>query len=490
MKLSPEVLHFAREAGLVLFVYAIGAEAGPGFIASLRRNGLTLNLLAVSTVILGCVVLVIVGKLTGVKMPVLAGIYSGSVTNTPSLAAATQVLADMGKPVDLPGLGYAMAYPGGVFGIIAVMLLTRAMLGSRAVQTEASAGPVGHLLGTLNIEVTSPDCVGRTLSEILQRSGSGVAVSRHRSKGEIRAGSPESVLSIGDVLLAVGQQQDLDSFCASVGRASSTDLRTHASELSVRRVLVTRRQAQERIGDVLAELRGANATRIQRSGIEFTPSPELRLQFGDIVQIVGEPEGIQQAIDILGNTTRQLDHPQLIPLGVGIALGVLLGSMPISVPGIPVPIKLGLAGGPLIAAMVLSRIGRIGSVVWYLPRSANFLMREMGIAIFLATVGLKSGEHFAETLRGGDGFLWMGCGLAVTVIPLLILTLVSSFILRLNFMTTCGLLAGSMTDPPALSFASSLGSAEQAYISYAAVYPLVMITRVVSAQLLVIWLTS
>jgi putative transport protein len=485
-KLNPVVLQFARDAGLVLFVYSIGSQAGPGFIASLRRSGLKLNFLALSTVVIGCIVALLAKKTFQLPLGAMAGMYSGSVTNTPSMAAAQEVLASRGSPTELVGQAYAVVYPGGVFGIILTMLLAKMVAARNGHEAKTAKVPREESLSTLAIEVSAAEWFGRRLSEALAASGSSAVISRHLSDGKIRAAHRDRHLAQGDILLAVGRQQDLECLCKCIGRASEKDPRAHQSGLSVRRIIVTRRQAQDEIGQVLSGVQGAVATRVRRGDVEFVPSPELQLQFGDIVQVVGEESGIQQATEILGNSARQLDHPQLIPVALGIALGVLLGSIPIHLPGLPVPIKLGLAGGPLIVALVLSRIGRIGPVVWYLPQSANFLMRELGIVVFLACVGVKSGEHFVETLRSGQGGTWILCGLAITLLPLFAMS-VMALLMKIRFMTLCGLLAGSMTDPPALAFASALGPTEKAYVAYAAVYPLVMVARVISAQLLVVW---
>lgn len=305
---------------------------------------------------------------------------------------------------------------------------------------------------------------------------------------EVQVATGETVLHVGDVLLAVGPKSKLDDFRLIVGVDADVDLTSLPGEITTRRIVVTQKKA---VGRKVAELdvlkrQNVAITRVSRAEIEFVPTEDFELQFGDTVLAVGEAESIQSVADVLGNSLRRLNHPQLIPVFFGIVLGIILGSIPFHVPGIPAPVKLGLAGGPLLVAILLSRLGRLGPLNYYMPISANFMLREVGISLFLACVGLRAGEQFVATLTQGDGLRWMAFGAAITVVPLLTVGLVARLVLKLNFTALCGLLAGSMTDPPALAFAVSSAGSEAPSVAYATVYPLTMILRVLYAQVLVL----
>jgi putative transport protein len=498
-EVNHEVMHFAREFGLILFVYTIGIQVGPGFLASLRRQGLPLNLLAAAVVLLGVVVTVLIAffALGRDQVPAAVGLFSGATTNTPSLAAAQQALKDMpGVAPDaltLPGVGYAVAYPFGIVGIILTMLLIRAVFRVdvpaevAALEQEAANGGPGKL-ATMNLEVTNPNLEGVPLRRVPTLGGSGVVISRmmHGHGAHPEVARPDNALRVGDILHAVGPREGLEQLKLVIGTESPVDLKAVPSGITVRRLIVTRSGALGRTIDELDLRRfGANVTRVIRADIELPPTATLRLQFGDQVTVVGDEPAIARAAAEVGDSVKRLNHPQVIPVFVGIVLGVILGSWPINVPGMPVPLRLGLAGGPLIAAILLSRLGHVGPLVWHLPTSANLMLRELGIVLFLAAVGLQSGERFVETLTQGPGLAWMGYGAIITLVPLLIVAFVGRAVMKLNYVSMCGLLAGSMTDPPALAFAGSVTGSDAASISYATVYPLVMLLRVLCAQAMV-----
>jgi putative transport protein len=492
---------FARELGLVLFVYSIGLQVGPGFLASLRRNGLRLNALAAAIVLLGVVAALLVRFAGGVEAAAVAGLLSGATTNTPSLAAAQQALkqavADpvaLARAAKLPGLGYAVAYPFGVLGTIAVMLAVRGLF-RIALRREAEEFDRGRFaeappLARANLEVANPNLVGMPLGRVPFLASSSVVVSRIWQDGRLQVPRPETTLQAGDVLLAVGRKEDLDALRVLVGRESDIDLRSVPSAITTRRMIVTRAEATGRTIAELDFLRrfGVQITRVSRAEVELSAVPGFELQYGDTVLAVGEPADIQKVAGELGDSPKTLHYPQLVPMFLGIALGILVGSVPFSLPGVPAPVRLGLAGGPLLVAIALARIGKIGPLVWYLPISANYALRETGIVLFLAAVGLGAGDVFVATIVHGPGLRWMAFGAAVTAGPLLAVSLFARAALRLNYLTICGLLAGSMTDPPALSFATSISGSEAPSVAYATVYPLTMILRVLSAQLLVLYL--
>jgi putative transport protein len=496
--ISPEILHFVREFGLILFVYTIGMQVGPGFVSSLRRQGLPLNLMAASTVILGAVVTVLITWLAHIDMAAMVGVFAGATTNTPALGAAQEALKGfpgaLAGRVELPGLGYAVAYPFGVIGIILVLLLFRALFRIN-LEREADLFKTEHRrgeekVGRMNILVENSNLEGLKLGLIPGLNELGVVVSRFKKGGHgpVQVALQETEIHCGDVLLAVGRKPQLEQFRMVVGKESTIDLLKEAGPVMTQRIVVTKRDV---LGKSLRELEfnkiyNIAITRVTRADLEMTAVPELELQFGDMLQVVGEKEDILDATKALGNSVKELQHTNLIPVFVGILLGILLGVYPFSIGSMPVPVRLGLAGGPLLAAIILSRIGRIGPLVWYMPVNANIVLRELGIVLFLACVGLKAGDHFVEILSKGEGFVWMGYGALITVVPLLIVGGFARLVMKQNFMNVCGLIAGSMTDPPALQFANATSNSDAPSVAYATVYPLTMFLRILAAQILVL----
>lgn len=500
LNIESGVRTFLQEFGLILFVYTIGMQLGPGFLDSLRRQGLPLNLMAAAVVLLGGAGAALLIRGLDLAPAVGIGILCGAVTNTPSLGAAQQALAGLPKTgpetLALPGLGYAVAYPFGVIGIILSMLALRGLFRidvARERESYAAAQRTGQEAPVRQtLEITNPNLAGLTVARLPGLGPLGIVISRHKPAAatEVSPVGPETVLQVGDLLTAIGLPEALRQFQLIVGRASDQDLLKLPGPATFQRVILTRRSF---VGKTLraAALEaqfGVSITRLTRSDLEIAVHPDLRLQFGDMLHLVGTRDAVARAAEALGNSIKELNHAQLVPIFVGIALGVLLGSYSFHLPHVPAPVRLGLAGGPLLVAIVLSRLGRIGPFVWYLPTNANLLLRELGIALFLACVGLKSGERFVETLRAGDGLLWMAAGAALTVGPLLLVAVVARLWRRTNFTALCGLMAGSMTDPPALAFAHLFTGSEAPAVAYAAVYPLTMILRIVVAQLLVLFL--
>ena len=493
-----EVLGFVREFGLILFVYTIGMQVGPGFTASLRRNGLPLNLLSAAIVFLGAGLALLLGLIFHIDIGAVAGLFAGATTNTPALGAAAEALKSV-PGVDsaraaLPGLSYAVAYPFGIIGIITAMILIRRMFSMKPAEEfarfEAEQQRGVEPPKRLNLVVENVNLDGLALRDVPGTDAFGVVVSRIKraASPEVAPASLDTILHCGDVLLAVGSKKALERFKILVGRVSELDLMKAPGNVIYERLVVTRNEVLGRTVNELAleQMHDVIVTRIQRAGIEMTAVAGLRLQFGDMLQVVGTRESIEEAAGVLGNSVKDLNATHLVPIFLGIALGLLLGSYPITIGDMPAPVRLGLAGGPLIAAIVLSRIGRIGRVVWYLPATANLFLREFGIVLFLAAVGLKSGAHFVHALVHGGGLTWMLCGAVVTLVPLLIVAAIGRIFLKLNYVNLCGLLAGSMTDPPALAFANTAIGSDAPSVAYAAVYPLTMLLRIVVAQLIVL----
>jgi putative transport protein len=498
LHINAEIQEFAREFGLILFVYTIGIQVGPGFLASLRRNGLPLNLMAAGIVLLGVAVTLGVFFLfmDREEFPVAVGLFAGATTNTPSLAAAQQALKDVPSITEgatkLPALGYAIAYPFGIIGIILTMLLIRGLfrvnIAGEADALARAEAKGKEALETINLEVRNPNLADLQLRQVPTLAESGVVISRVMKDGKPVVARSDLVLQAGDVLHAVGPKEKLADLKVIVGAESKVDVKALPSHITSRRILVTK---SESLGKSVHELElgsrfGVRVTRINRAEVELAPTPGVKLQFGDNLLVVGEEDGIRRVAAELGDSLKRLNHPHIIPIFVGIALGVIVGSWPITMPGMPAPVRLGLAGGPLLVAIILSRLGNIGSLVWYMPISANFMLREVGIVLFLACVGLRSGDRFVETLVDGHGLRWMLYGALITLIPLVTVGLFARLAMKLNFLPLTGLLAGSMTDPPALAFAGAITGSDAPSVAYATVYPLVMLLRVLCAQAMVL----
>ncbi|HHZ9177202.1 TPA: putative transporter [Escherichia coli] len=496
MTLSSDMLHVIQEFGLILFVYTIGIQVGPGFFASLRVSGLRLNLFAVLIVIIGGLVTAILHKLFDIPLPVVLGIFSGAVTNTPALGAGQQILRDLGTPmemVDQMGMSYAMAYPFGICGILFTMWMLRVIfrvnVETEAQQHESTRTNGGALIRTINIRVENPNLHNLAIKDVPILNGDKVICSRLKREETLKVPSPETVIQLGDLLHLVGQPADLHNAQLVIGQEVDTSLSTKGTDLRVARVVVTNENVLgKRIRDLhFKERYDVVISRLNRAGVELVASSDISLQFGDILNLVGRPSAIDAVANVLGNAQQKLQQVQMLPVFIGIGLGVLLGSIPVFVPGFPAALKLGLAGGPLIMALILGRIGSIGKLYWFMPPSANLALRELGIVLFLSVVGLKSGGDFIHTLVDGEGLSWIGYGALITAVPLITVGILARMLAKMNYLTMCGMLAGSMTDPPALAFANNLHpTSGAAALSYATVYPLVMFLRIITPQLLVV----
>jgi putative transport protein len=502
LSLPPETLGFVRDFGLILFVYTIGIQVGPGFLTSLRRQGLPLNLLATGIVLCGAALTVASSWLLKIDMAAAVGIFAGATTNTPSLGAAQEALKQMPglnpAQASLPALGYAVAYPFGIIGIILAMVILRAVLRidpvkeAKAFELEQESGH--EPIQRMNIRVRNPNLVGLKLHEIPGRDSLGIVISRIKYLGEteVSVANADTVLHEGDIVLAVGTPKGLRELCLIMGAESPEDLMETPGPVTFDRFMVTRKEI---LGKTIRELEltqkhGVTVTRVSRADVEMSAVPALRLQFGDMLQVVGKEADIAKVASVLGNSVKDLNRTNFIPMFLGIGLGILLGIYPMAFANMPMPVRLGLAGGPLLAAIILSRIGRIGSLLWYMPLNANLALRELGITLFLACAGLKAGEHFFEILFTRQGLLWMACGAVITLVPLLLAAWVGRFFMKLNFINLCGLLSGSMTDPPALAFANAVNNSDAPSVAYSTVYPLTMLLRILVAQLLIVLFAS
>jgi putative transport protein len=495
-EIDHHTLDFVKELGLILFVFTIGLQLGPGFFAALRQQGVRMNALAAGIVILGAMGAPLAGWIAGFDAAAVLGIFSGASTNTPSLGAGTQALSTLPNiapdRLALPALAYAVTYPTAIVGIIGTLLLLKNVFRVDPAQEAADFATKNRrqveALERRTLVVTNPNLEGVRLDETPGRTETGVAVSRVRHGAETQAATGATVIHRDDRLAVIGTRAGLDQFERIVGQRSDEDLVLAESRVTFRRVVVTERDV---LGKTIDELHlgdrfGVSVTRVTRADIEMTAVPGLRLQFGDMLQIVGRDADIGKAATSLGNSVKELNETHFVPFFIGIALGIVLGTMPFAFPGLPQPIRLGLAGGPLIVALILGRVGRIGHQVWHMPMNTNLAFREFGIALFFAAVGLSAGPKFFATVFSATGLQWLIAGACVTVVPLVLVGVVARVVWKMNYLDLSGLLAGSMTDPPALAFASNIAGSDAPTVAYATVYPLTTLLRILSAQVLAI----
>ena len=500
LRVEGNVLHFIQEFGLILFVYTIGMQVGPGFMDSIRRHGLVLNVLSTRIVLLGLITTLCLYFFTDMhnNVPVLIGMLCGAVTNTPSLGAANSAFAAAGVDTSLTGIGYAVAYPFGVIGIILVMILMRVIFRQNpAKAAENYAKDIAanaKEIESCSLTVDNPNLFGVTLKDIPDLISSGVVVTRLLRNGNITTPNGNTVIVEGDKLHIVGMTEAVAAMEKIIGHRLEKPI-THVTSnadkpIVVKTILVTNKKILGRTIEslALAERYGVNISRVVRSGFKFTGRLDLRIKFADKLRVVGTAEGIEAAEKELGNSLTALDHPEILPAFLGIFLGVIVGSIPLALPGMPTPLKLGLAGGPLIVAILLSRKRKIGPLNFFMANSANLMLREFGLTLFLSCVGLNAGIKFFDVLLNGDGLYYMGLAAIITFVPLAIMATVGHLVFKVNFLSLCGVLAGATTDPPALAFANSQADSEAVNIGYASVYPLTMLLRILSGQVLAILL--
>jgi putative transport protein len=490
--------HFVKEFGLILFVYSIGLQVGPGFWASLKKNAMVNNLLALSVVALGVIITVILFYLSHNHISVMAGVMSGAVTNTPGLGAAQAAVSDLhiaGTDKSLITLAYAVTYPLGVFGIIGSLVLLKKIFGINIQEQQELHRKLGVIRAnrpvSVHLQLENKQLIGQPLRKLFDLLKEPIVVSRMYHQGEIITPTPETELAENDVLLVVASKQEAEQLKLLIGPVSSMNLKAaKESDLISRHIVVTRMAVtHKRLGDI-PELQQHDftLTRLNRAGIEMVPHGDVFLQLGDTVKVVGTIEGVEIVANALGNSLKRLEVPDLAPIFLGIVLGVIIGSIPFYIPTMPVAVKIGMAGGPLIVALVLSRFGNLFYLNNYTTNSANLMIRELGISLFLASVGLSSGKNLSVAFGDGSGYGWMAMGVAITVIPLLVVGFIAHKFFRKTYFEICGLLAGASTDPPALAFATRLAGNDIPSVTYATVYPLTMILRIVAAQLLILLL--
>ena len=470
MNLDEHLLHFLKEFGLILFVYSIGLQVGPGFFSAFKKGGLTLNMVAMLSVFLSVVITIVLHFATGIPITTMVGILSGAVTNTPGLGAAQQANSDL-NGVDAPeiALGYAVAYPLGVVGCILALLALKIFMRINTQKEEEDAEHgLGHLqeltVRPISVEIRNEAIDGKRIRDVKPLLNRAFVISRIRHTGsqETELANADTVLHMQDEILFIANPKDVEAIVAFFGRKISVEWEREDKNLISRRILITKPELN---GKSLSQLKirnnfGACITRINRSGVDLVATPHLQLQMGDRVTIVGSELAVSHAEKVLGNSLKRLNHPNLIPIFLGIALGCILGSLPFMFPGIPQPVKLGLAGGPLVVSILISRFGPQYKLITYTTMSANLMIREIGIALFLACVGLGAGKGFIDTIIYEGGYVWIGYGAIITVVPLLVTGFMGRYFWKLNYYTLIGVLSGANTNPPALAYSSDLTSCD------------------------------
>ena len=496
---NTQILTFLQDFGLILFVFCIGLQVGPSFFSSFKKGGVAMNLIAIGIVCLNvAVALGLYYGLNGrIELPMMVGILCGAVTNTPGLGAANEALSQLSYNGPQIAMGYACAYPLGVLGIIgsiiAIRYICRVNLKKEeeAIAREEAANP--HLTPRMmHLEVHNEALEGKTLLQVKDFMGRDFVCSRILQNGHVSIPNRDTVFHIGDQLFVVCDEDDAEAIIAFIGPKIEVDWEKQDTPMVSRRILITQPKMNgKQLGEFhFSSMYGVNVTRVNRSGMDIFASRNLTLQVGDRVMVVGAQDAVERVAGLMGNSLKRLDHPNIVTIFVGIFLGILFGSLPIAFPGIPTPVKLGLAGGPLIVSILIGRFGYKMKLVTYTTMSANLMLREIGIALFLASVGIKAGANFVSTVVDGDGLLYVGCGFLITVIPLLIMGAVARFHYKMNYFMLMGLIAGSNTDPPALAYSNQTAGNNAPAVGYSTVYPVSMFLRILTAQLLILILAS
>lgn len=494
LSIDPDMLNYAESFGLVLFVYELGLKVGPGFFSSFRKGGVRLNLLGLATVLLGTGVAVALTYICRIPMADMVGIISGAATNTPSLGAAQQALSQLGISANGAALSCAVTYPLGVVGVIlAIIVVRRLFVRPTDITSDSFDDENQTFIATYLVK--NPGVFDKSVKELVKLSNLEFVISRLWRDGEVCIPTSDTVVKNGDRLMVITTDKDVEALTVLFGEHESRDWNTGDidwnkidSSLTSRHIIVSKPEINgHRLGSLkLRNNYGINITRVSRSGVSLLATPGLILQLGDRLTVVGKESQIEKVAKVVGNTESKLKDPNLAVIFVGIVLGLLLGSVPIAIPGISAPVRLGLAGGPIVVGILMGRFGPRFHMVTYTTRSANLMLRGIGLSLYLACLGLDAGAHFVETIMRGDGLVWIGVGFIITVTPVVIMELVALRWSKLDFGSTCGMVCGAMANPMALNYANDTLPGDNPAVSYATVYPLAMFTRVVIAQLLVL----
>lgn len=501
---TTSTLNFLQDFGLIIFVYCIGLQVGPGFFESFKKGGITLNLLACGIVALNILVMLVLyytvfDTSDPKNLPMMVGVLCGAVTNTPGLGAATEALTQVFPESSIPQIasGYACAYPLGVVGIIAATIAIRYLCGivlkeeedKIIAEQEENPHAKPHKM-TLRVDNAALD--GKTMKQVRDFLGRDYVCSRALHEGHVSMPNRDTKLYLGDELFIVCAEDDAEAIKAFIGPEDQVDWEVQDVPMVSKSILVTQPKMNGKTFGQLhfSSVYGVNVTRISRSGMNLFADRNLRMQVGDKIVVVGPEDAVDRVAGLMGNSVKRLDHPNLLTIFVGILVGIVFGSIPFAFPGVPTPVKLGLAGGPLIIAILIGRFGYKFHLVTYVSTSANLMLREFGLALFLASVGIKAGEHFVDTVIAGDGLKYVWTGFLITVIPVVVIGVIARLRFKLNYFTIMGMIAGSTTDPPALAFANQSSSSDAPAVGYSTVYPLTMFLRILTAQLIVLLLCS
>ncbi len=491
------ILHFIKEFGLILFVYSVGLQVGPGFFSSFKKGGLTLNAVAVMIVLMGVIIAYIIHLVTGTSLVTMVGVLCGAVTNTPGLGAAQQTyLEATGAAEPSIAMGYAVAYPLGVVGIVMSIVVIKGLfrmnMDKELEKATGASEDTTKMATKYSVGIKNAAIFGKTIAELHSFIDKDFVVSRLcRENGKVEIPASDTKLYEGDKLRVISVDANKDSIVAFFGELldmSSDEWHEMDSQMATRKIVVTKHKVN---GKTLGELKvrsvfGVNVTRVNRAGVDLVAAPDLELQIGDRVLAVGDEQKLESFAKMLGNSAKQLREPNLLAIFLGIAVGVIFGSIPFMLPGMPQPVKMGLAGGPLIIAILISRFGYKFNIVTYTTLSANMMLREVGISLFLAAVGISSGEGFIDTVVNKGGFAWIGYGVIITLVPMLAGAAIGRFVFKFNYFQLMGLISGSGTNPSGLAYSNSVSPINQQAVSYATVYPLVMFLRVLTPQILIL----
>ena len=492
-----QIINFVQDFGLILFVFCIGLQVGPSFFSSFKKGGISMNIMSIVTILLNIMVMVVLWLCLFDKedLPMMVGVLCGAVTNTPGLGAANEALSQVGYSGAQIANGYACAYPLGVVGIIGATILIRFLCRIKldkekeALSQEEAANQPGKP-HRMYVEVTNPAVDGITLKRLRELSNRDFVCSRIHQNGIVNIPNKDTVLHMGDHLLIVCACDETEAIITFIGKEVDADKEFDISNSPMvsRRILVTEEDVN---GKTLTQLSlsgkfGVVATRIYRAGIELFAKPSQRIQVGDRIRVVGPSDAVDRLASRLGNSQKHLDHPNILTIFIGIFVGIIFGSLPIAIPGMPTPVKLGLAGGPLIISILISRFGYKMKLVSYTTVSANLMLREIGLSLFLASVGIKAGGNFINTVVEGDGLLYVLCGFLITIIPIICIGPIARLKYKMNYFTLMGMIAGTYTDPPALAYANQVAGNDAPALGYTTVYPLSMFLRIITAQVLIL----
>lgn len=492
LSIDPYMLNYAESFGLIIFVYALGLQVGPGFFGSFRKGGMTLNLLAAAVIFVGTALTLIFHVVTGVSLPDMVGILCGAVTNTPALGAAQQTLKQMNIASTDPSLGCAVTYPLGVVGVILALIFIRKMFPLRSGQDMTSDGKSRQTY-IVGFQVCNPGIFGKTIKDVAHLAAHKFVISRVWREGKVTIPTSETRLQPNDRLLVITTEADVECLTMFFGEQESVDWNKEDidwnaidSQLISQRIVITRSEIN---GKKLGSLRlrnhyGINITRIYRAGVQLLPTSELVLQMGDKLTVVGEAAAITNVEKVLGNRVVSLKEPNLIAVFIGMVLGLAVGAIPFAIPGISYPVRLGIAGGPIIMGILMGAFGPRLHMITYTTRSANLMLRGLGLSMYLACLGLDAGAHFFETVFRPEGLLWIGLGFAITVVPVVLVGVCALKLMKIDFGSLAGMLCGGMANPMALNYVNATVEGDNPAVSYATVYPLSMFVRVILAQLI------